>query len=229
LIQVEELEKSYQQHRVLDGVSLAVREGSTAAILGPSGGGKSTLLRCLVGLERYDGGAVRVDGKTVRAGDGPASLRGQVGMVFQGFELFGNLSVLDNCTLAPMKVRKLGRAEAEREARRLLGSLGLEGKEDAYPDHLSGGQRQRVAIARALAMGPRVLCYDEPTSALDPSLKDEVRDTIRAVGATGVTQVVVTHDVALAHDVAERVFLLERGRVIEASEGHGKILGLGAR
>jgi ABC-type polar amino acid transport system ATPase subunit len=216
LIRVDALEKSYQGSRVLDGVSFAVRAGGTAAIIGPSGGGKSTLLRCLVGLERFDRGSVRVEDTLLRAGDRQGDAHGRVGLVFQSFELFANLSVLDNCTLAPIKVQRRPRAEAEEAARRLLQSLGLEGKEAAYPDHLSGGQRQRVAIARALCMGPRVLLYDEPTSALDPSLKQEVRDTIRTIAATGVTQVVVTHDVALAHEVAEAVFLLERGRMGEA-------------
>ena len=226
LINVSELGKRYGDAAVLDGVSFAVQAGGTAAVLGKSGAGKSTLLRCLVGLERFDRGTITVDGATVHGVDAGGrraqvaeqhALRGKIGLVFQSFELFPHLSVLDNCTLAPVKVRGAAPAAAADAARRLLSRLGLDGKEAAFPDHLSGGQRQRVAIARALAMEPRVLLYDEPTSALDPSLKQEVRDAIRAVGATGVTQVIVTHDVAFANELAEHVFLLEAGRMRPAS------------
>jgi ABC-type polar amino acid transport system ATPase subunit len=224
LIKVEGLGKSYAHGAVLDGVSFEIRAGGTAAILGQSGAGKSTLLRCLVGLEHFDRGTITVDSTCVRGLDQASkatqleeqtALRGRIGLVFQSFELFPHMTVLHNCTLAPQKVKGISRIEAENEARRLLAQLGLEAKAAAFPEHLSGGQKQRVAIARALAMGPKVLLYDEPTSALDPSLKQEVRDTIRAVGATGVTQVVVTHDVALAQDLAERVFLIEAGRMTE--------------
>ena len=219
-ITVEKLGKCFGSNVVLDALSFEVAAGGTAAILGPSGGGKSTLLRCLVGLERFDTGTLRVGEAEVRghadAGqalhqDGQAQLRGRVGLVFQSFELFPNLTALENCMLAPMKVRGVDRTEAETIAAKLLEQLGLSARAKAYPDHLSGGQRQRVAIARALAMGPRVLLYDEPTSALDSSLKQEVESAIRAVGETGVTQLVVTHDVPFAHAVAGRVFLLERG------------------
>jgi ABC-type polar amino acid transport system ATPase subunit len=228
VIKVEELRKTYAGSSVLEDVSFEVRAGGTAAILGRSGAGKSTLLRCLVGLECFDRGTILVEGASVRGLDRveasvqlteQTALRGQVGLVFQSFELFPHMSVLDNCTLAPTQVKRMPREQAIALARRLIDQLGLRGKESAYPDHLSGGQRQRVAIARALAMGPRVLLYDEPTSALDPSLKQEVRDAIRAVGTTGVTQVVVTHDVALAHELAERVYLLEQGRMREAQAG----------
>jgi ABC-type polar amino acid transport system ATPase subunit len=238
LIKVEELGKSYRGGVVLDGVSFEVRAGGTAAVLGPSGSGKSTLLRCLVGLEAFDRGTITVDGASVRGLDRVSarvqlgeqtSLRGKIGLVFQSFELFPHLSVLDNCTLAPERVQKRRRDEATAAATKILAQLGLDGKCAAFPDHLSGGQRQRVAIARALMMGPRVLLYDEPTSALDPSLKQEVRDTIRAIGATGVTQIVVTHDVALARDLTERVFLLERGRLGEDSRDEAEVVELGAR
>jgi ABC-type polar amino acid transport system ATPase subunit len=221
LIKVEDLAKHYGNGPVLDGVSFEVHAGETAAILGPSGAGKSTLLRCLVGLEGFDRGSITVADACVRGLDRVAqkaqlaeqvALRGRVGLVFQSFELFPHMTVLDNCTLAPMRVLKKGRDQALDFAQKLLGQLGLGDKAAAYPDHLSGGQRQRVAIARALAMEPRVLLYDEPTSALDPSLKMEVRDTIQAVGRTGVTQVVVTHDLALASDLG-RIFHLERGRI----------------
>lgn len=233
MIQVDELGKAFGSTRVLDGVSFDLETGTTAAVLGQSGGGKSTLLRCLVGLEPFDAGTIRVGTAEVGAGRAQAQaqskLRGRVGLVFQSFELFANLTVLENCKLAPVRVRGMTPAAAEQRARELLAQLGLSGKEDAYPDHLSGGQRQRVAICRALAMEPEVLLYDEPTSALDPSLKQEVRDAIFAVGKTGVTQIVVTHDVALAHDVAARVFLLERGRLCEASRGAGQVVDIGSR
>ncbi len=239
MIRVEALGKRYASGSVLDGVSFEIRAGGTAAILGQSGAGKSTLLRCLVGLEHFDHGSITIEGASVRGLDAvdkktqvreQTALRGRIGLVFQSFELFPHRTVLDNCTLAPVRVGGKSTTDAEREARRLLEQLGLAGKEGAYPDHLSGGQRQRVAIARALAMGPRVLLYDEPTSALDPSLKQEVRDTIRAVGATGVTQIVVTHDVALAAELAEHTFLLERGRMrLDPGERSDLPRGLAAR
>jgi ABC-type polar amino acid transport system ATPase subunit len=219
MIHVDALHKRYAETgaETLCGVTFAVAAGRLAAVLGPSGAGKSTLLRCLAGLEGFDRGAITVGETVVHSGDraGPGRLRGRVGLVFQSFELFPHLTVLDNCTLAPRRVRKLGRADAEANAGRLLLALGLTGKESSYPDRLSGGQRQRVAIARALAMEPRVLCYDEPTSALDPSLRREVVDTLQRVAGTGVTQVVVTHDVSLAR-AADLVFVLESGLIAES-------------
>jgi ABC-type polar amino acid transport system ATPase subunit len=218
MIRVEQLGKRFGSIDVLRDVSFSVPRGATASILGPSGGGKSTLLRCLVGLEAFDRGTIFVDDTEVCAGraqrSGQAKLRGRVGLVFQSFELFSHLTVLDNCTLAPRLVRHASRSEAEERARMLLEQLGLGAKADAFPEHLSGGQRQRVAIARALCMEPRVLLYDEPTSALDPSLKEEVRDTITAVGKTGVTQIVVTHDHALADGLGGSIFRLEGGQLV---------------
>ncbi len=237
MIKVEGLGKHYGNGAVLESVSFEIRAGGTAAILGQSGAGKSTLLRCLVGLEHFDQGTITVDSTCVRGLDRSnkstqlaeqTALRGRIGLVFQSFELFPHMTVLDNCTLAPQKVKGIPRGEAEAAARKLLAQLGLDAKASAFPEHLSGGQKQRVAIARALAMGPRVLLYDEPTSALDPSLKQEVRDTIRAVGATGVTQVVVTHDVALAHELAERVFLIQAGRMTEQERGQASVTALRA-
>jgi ABC-type polar amino acid transport system ATPase subunit len=209
VIKVESLRKKYPGgSEVLRGVDLEVRAGGLAAVLGLSGAGKSTLLRCLVGLEQYDSGTISING-----GD---SLRGQVGLVFQSFELFPHLTVMENCILAPLKVKRVPRGEAEERAFGLLSQLGMGEKHAAYPDHLSGGQRQRVAIARALAMEPRVLLYDEPTSALDASFRLEVRETLRRVQASGVTQVVVTHDVTLAREAAEEVFVLDAGRIVES-------------
>ncbi len=200
---------------VLDDVHFEVAPGSIAAVLGGSGAGKTTLLRCLVGLEPFDGGTVTVDGIVADA-RASLALRGRVGLVFQSLELFPHLTVLGNCTLAPVRVRGRARADAERAALAILDGLGLADKAQVFPDYLSGGQRQRVAIARALAMEPRALLYDEPTSALDPSLKREVVDTLRRVRAGGVTQLVVTHDVALAREVADLAFILDGGRIVES-------------
>lgn len=212
MISVEQLTKRYGHGDVvLNGLSFAVVTGQTAAILGKSGVGKSTLLRCLSGLEPFEGGAIVVDGVAIKGGDSPARLRGRVGVVFQSLELFPHLTVLDNCVLAPVVVKKTDRAQAALHARELLRILDVEGTVDAHPDALSGGQRQRVAIVRALMMEPRVLLYDEPTSALDPSLKAEVGRTLKAVAErTGMTQIVVTHDPAWAHAVCDEVFTLEQ-------------------
>ncbi|HYX92489.1 MAG TPA: amino acid ABC transporter ATP-binding protein [Myxococcaceae bacterium] len=202
MIRVRQLRKHFAgaPAPTLAGVDLELERARLAAILGPSGSGKSTLLRCIVGLERPDAGEITVEGR--------------VGLVFQSFELFPHLTALQNCALAPRRVRRLPRPEAERIARVRLESLGLADKVDAYPDMLSGGQRQRVAIARALAMEPALLLYDEPTSALDPSLRREVTETLRRVGALGTTQIVVTHDVSLARAV-DVVFVLDHGRIVE--------------
>jgi ABC-type polar amino acid transport system ATPase subunit len=216
-VRVIELQKTHPGAAApsLSGLSLQVEAGKCAAILGKSGAGKSTLLRCLVGLDPFDSGAIEIDGARIEAKqrDSLAQLRGRIGFVFQSFELFPHLSVIENCTLAPVKVRGVALSDAEKRVRTLLGELGLADKADAYPEMLSGGQRQRVAIARALAMEPRVLLYDEPTSALDPSLRDEVRATVQRVGRTGMTQMIVTHDFAFAREVADVVFVLEKGRI----------------
>jgi ABC-type polar amino acid transport system ATPase subunit len=216
-IRVVDLEKRHPGSGApaLRGLSMEVGPGQVASVLGKSGAGKTTLLRCLVGLDKFDGGSIEIDGLTVTAGAsarGPQML-GRVGLVFQSFELFPHLSVLDNCTLAPMRARGKTRAAAEERALGLLDQLGLADKAGAFPEALSGGQRQRVAIARALAVEPRVLLYDEPTSALDPSLKHEVGRSLRRVAATGVTQILVTHDLDVAREASDVVFVLEAGRV----------------
>jgi ABC-type polar amino acid transport system ATPase subunit len=231
-IRVIDLEKRYPgaAEPALAGLSFELDSGKLGAIVGRSGVGKSTLLRCLVGLESFDRGSIVVGGVRTAAGGAPsarperAGLLGRVGLVFQSFELFPHLSVLDNCTLAPRLVQKTSRGEAEARASELLKLLGLGDRINAYPVRLSGGERQRAAIARALAMQPRVLCYDEPTSALDPSLRREVRRTLERVRETGVTQVVVTHEVALARDAADVVFVIDRGRIAE-SGAPGRVLG----
>ncbi len=208
----------------LKELSFDLPEGTLTALLGKSGAGKSTLLRCVMGLEPFEKGTIEIDGVTVRGTTEctPAErkvalqkARERLGLVFQNFELFPHLSVIDNCTLALIKVKKLTEAAAKAKARDVLVQLGLEHRIDVWPEQLSGGQKQRVAIARALCMEPRVLLYDEPTSALDPSLKAEVLTTLQRVDATGVTQVVVTHDIFLAKGM-EYVCVLDHGQVIEA-------------
>jgi ABC-type polar amino acid transport system ATPase subunit len=226
-LRVHDLEKKYAgaSEPVLRGVSFELARGQLGAILGSSGAGKTTLLRCLVGLESFDTGKIDVDGHEILGLDrvpGKAAraraldaLRSRVGLVFQSFELFPHLRVLQNLTLAPVKVKGVSRADAETRARKLLDQVGLANKADAYPDHLSGGQKQRVAIARALAMEPSVLLYDEPTAALDPSLKHEIAEMLKSLRPTGITQIVVTHDVPIAREAAEVVFVLDKGRVVE--------------
>jgi ABC-type polar amino acid transport system ATPase subunit len=202
-------------------VSLSLDAGTLTTIAGASGAGKTTLLRCLAGLERFHAGTVELpaDGIVVggRSSGHPAQLRGRVGLVFQSLELFPHLSALENCVLAPLRAGGVARRDAERRARDLLAALGLADKADAFPAHLSGGQRQRVAIARALAIAPRVLLYDEPTSALDASLRGEVAETLRRVRATGVAQIVVTHDAALLDGAADARFVLADGRLRAAT------------
>jgi ABC-type polar amino acid transport system ATPase subunit len=208
----------------LNGLSFDLPQGTLTALLGRSGAGKSTLLRCVMGLEPFEAGTVEIDGVTVQGTKEVSATeraqqlkaaRARLGLVFQSFELFPHLSALENCTLAPMRVKGLSSPVAVERARGLLVQLGLEAKLQAFPGQLSGGQKQRVAIARALAMEPRVLLYDEPTSALDPSMKSEVLQALQRVDATGVTQVVVTHDLALARGV-EHVCVLDHGVVIES-------------
>ncbi len=208
----------------LKELSFELASGTLTALLGRSGAGKSTILRCVMGLEPFERGSIDIDGVVVRGTQevAPAvrrtallAARERLGLVFQSYELFPHLTVMENCVLAPVQVKKQARSVAGKRARELLVQLGLEARLDAYPEQLSGGQKQRVAIARALAMDPRVLLFDEPTSALDPSMKHEVVQVLKDVDARGVTQVVVTHDLQLAKAV-EHVCVLDHGVVIEA-------------
>lgn len=216
----------------LQGLGFELEGGTLAAVLGASGAGKSTLLRCVVGLESFEKGTIDIDGTVVKgtaectAAERArmlAEARLKLGLVFQSFELFPHLTALENCTLAPVRVRKATEAAAREKARALLDQLGLSEHVAKFPEQLSGGQKQRVAIARALAMEPRVLLYDEPTSALDPSMKGEVLQALKRVDATGVTQIVVTHDVQLAK-ATEQVCVLSAGVVVE-SGAPGLVLG----
>jgi ABC-type polar amino acid transport system ATPase subunit len=219
VISVRKLSKRHGDRPVLEGITAEVARGEVIAVVGPSGGGKTTLLRCLNYLESFDEGEVAIAGHTLRPNMGrrdAAALRGlrtRVGMVFQQFNLFPHLTALDNITLAPRVVRGAGRISAELKARDLLGKVGLADRAGAYPHELSGGQQQRVAIARALAQQPDVMLFDEPTSALDPGMRDEVMQVIREVAQGGMTMLVVTHEMQFAHDVASRAWLIESGKL----------------
>ncbi|SEG55637.1 amino acid ABC transporter ATP-binding protein, PAAT family [Actinacidiphila yanglinensis] len=227
LVRIRGLRKAFGTHLVLDGIDLDVREGEVTVLLGPSGSGKSTLLRCVNHLEKPDAGFVEIGGELVgyrHDGDRLHELRtraitrqrAHVGMVFQQFNLFPHLSVLDNITEAPAAVRGVPRRQAAERARELLARVGLAGREDSYPRQLSGGQQQRVAIARALAMEPRLLLFDEPTSALDPELVGEVLAVMQDLALSGMTMIVVTHEIGFARKVADTVVFLDGGKIIES-------------
>ncbi|WP_433532603.1 amino acid ABC transporter ATP-binding protein [Micromonospora sp. CA-263727] len=211
------LRKEFGGQAVLDGLDLTVAEHQVVALIGASGSGKSTLLRCVNLLEELHDGTIELDGEEISApGVDPDKVRRRIGMVFQSYNLFPHLSVLDNVTLAPRRVHRRSRAEAEARARELLDRVGLGAKADAFPDRLSGGQQQRVAIVRALANSPRLLLLDEVTSALDPELVGEVLTMIRGLKSDGMTMVLATHEMSFARDVADQVCFLDGGRVVEA-------------
>jgi polar amino acid transport system ATP-binding protein len=216
VIDVRDVHKWFGQLHVLRGVSLSVGRGEVVVVIGPSGSGKSTLLRCINRLEGVDEGDIVVDGQSVRAtGLDVNALRREIGVVFQSFNLFPHLTVLQNVMLAPMNVRKLDRRAAEERARALLDKVGIPDKADARPTQLSGGQQQRVAIARALCMEPKIMLFDEPTSALDPEMIKEVLDVMRVLARDGMTMVVVSHEMGFAREVADRVIFMDRGEVVE--------------
>ena len=221
-IRATDLVKSYSQGvRALDGVTLEVRSGEVLVVMGPSGSGKSTLIRTFNGLETLDGGALDVLGVPLDATHGERQVRAirkRVGMVFQQFNLFPHLSILDNITIAPIKVQKRAKADAEQRAIELLDQMGIREQARKYPAQLSGGQQQRVAIARALALDPEVMLFDEPTSALDPERVKEVLDAMRQLAQGGMTMVVVTHELGFAREVADRVMFMDRGQVVETSD-----------
>ena len=218
MIEVQHLSKSFGGLAVLKDINLTIRRGEVVTIIGPSGSGKSTLLRCLNLLERPDGGAILFDGQDILSGAVKIeSIRKRACMVFQHFNLFRNMTVLQNVTYAPRVVNHLVAGEAEDKGRKLLARVGLADKADQYPSRLSGGQQQRVAIARALAMDPEVLLLDEPTSALDPEMVKEVLDVIRQLAGTGITMVLVTHEMGFAKDVSDVVHFMDGGILIESA------------
>ena len=216
MIEIKGLRKAFGADEVLKGIDLSIDEKEVVVIIGPSGSGKSTLLRCMNHLEEPTGGEVIVDGITLSSEANINKVREEVGMVFQRFNLFPHMTVLENIMLAPMKVKHVARDAAEKTARELLGRVGLAEKADAYPDNLSGGQQQRVAIARALAMHPKVMLFDEPTSALDPEMVGEVLDVMRALADDGMTMVIVTHEMGFAREVGDRLLFVDEGRIIES-------------
>ena len=216
LLRADDVSKAYRGERVLRDVTFTQHAGDSTVIIGPSGAGKSTLLRCLAGLEEIDAGTVMFGDRQVTASKASRyALAGEIGMVFQDFNLFPHMSVLDNVTLAPRQVRGRSRAEAEERAQQLLAKVGLSEKAANYPEELSGGQSQRVAIARALAMEPKLMLFDEPTSSLDPELTNEVLDVMSELVAEGMTVIVVTHEMGFARHACNRVLVMDDGRVIE--------------
>ena len=216
LIKIENLTKQFGDNVVLNGLSLAVREGEVVVIVGPSGCGKSTLLRCINGLEPIQGGRITFRGEKVDGNSRSiASIRQKVGMVFQNYELFPHMTILENIVLSPVLVQKRSRGEVESEALQLLDRVGLADKKDSYPRQLSGGQKQRVAIVRALCMHPEVLLFDEVTAALDPEMVREVLDVMLTLARQGMTMVIVTHEMSFAKAVADRVIFIDEGNIVE--------------
>ncbi|MEG0007743.1 MAG: amino acid ABC transporter ATP-binding protein [Aeromonas sp.] len=215
LLELNAVSKQFGQNRVLDGVSLAVNPGEVIVILGPSGCGKSTLLRTLNGLEPIQDGEIRFDGQQLDAATDWQRVRQRIGMVFQSYHLFPNLTVLENVLLGPIQVQKRERQEALLQAEQLLTRVSLWEKRHAYPRELSGGQQQRIAIVRALCMNPQVMLFDEVTAALDPEMVQEVLEVIRDLAGSGMTLLIVTHELAFAQAVADRIVFMEEGHILE--------------
>src|SRR3954466_15134835 len=219
LVVLDHVDKHFGELHVLRDINLTVDRGEVVVVIGPSGGGKSTLCRSINRLEPIDGGRILVDGKELpKEGKDLARLRADVGMVFQSFNLFAHKTILQNVTLGPMKVRGKSKAEAEKRARKLLERVGVSPQADKYPAQLSGGQQQRVAIARALAMDPKVMLFDEPTSALDPEMINEVLDVMIGLAREGMTMIVVTHEMGFARRAADRVVFMDGGRIVESAD-----------
>jgi polar amino acid transport system ATP-binding protein len=215
IIRIKNVHKHFGSVHALRGVSLDVHRGEVVVIIGPSGSGKSTLLRCINRLEEYDEGRIVVDGTTLDETKSINIVRQEIGMVFQSFNLFSHLRVIDNLTLAQRIVRRRSREDAEKIAKDLLAKVGIPDKAQAYPIQLSGGQQQRVAIARALAMNPKIMLFDEPTSALDPEMIKEVLDVMSALAKEGMTMVVVSHEMGFARAAGDRMILMDEGQIIE--------------
>lgn len=215
MIEIKGLKKSFGTHEVLKGIDLTIKDKEVVVIIGPSGSGKSTILRCINYLEQPTAGEIIVDGISMNDAKSINDIRKEVGMVFQRFNLFPHMTVLQNIMLSPMKTRHVSKKEAQETAINLLRKVGLEGKKDAYPETLSGGQQQRVAIARALAMKPKFMLFDEPTSALDPEMVREVLDVIKDLARDGMAMAIVTHEMGFAREVADRVLFVDGGYILE--------------
>lgn len=219
MIKIKNLHKSFGDLEVIKGIDMQVNAGEVVVVIGPSGSGKSTVLRCINRLEEPSSGVIEVDGYNIMdPGTDINYVRSEACMVFQQFNLFPHMTVLDNVTLGPVKVRKMSKAEAEDLGVQLLGKVGLEDKALMYPDQLSGGQKQRVAIARSLALRPKVILFDEPTSALDPELVGEVLEVMKSLAREGMTMIVVTHEMGFAKEVADRVIFFDKGHIVEENE-----------
>jgi len=219
-LSVENVDASYGDIRVLNGINLSIEKGEVASLIGPSGSGKSTLLRVLVGLNKPLSGKVYLDGQPIDYGDKKSlrAARDRFAIVFQQYNLFQNMTVLKNVTIAPIKIKKWDPRQVEKDAIALLEKVGIGDKRQSYPDELSGGQQQRVAIARALALRPEILLLDEVTSALDPELVNEVLDTIRLLAKEGMTMIIVSHEMAFVREVATKVIFMDEGRIIEVGK-----------
>jgi glutamate transport system ATP-binding protein len=216
LVELESVSKSFGDNLVLDGIELRIERGEAVVVAGPSGSGKSTMLRCINGLEPIDSGTILFDGQGVDSADRHVyGIRAQIGMVFQSFNLFPHMTVLENISLAPLEVKGATRQQARGTAMELLERVGIPEKADAYPADLSGGQQQRVAIARALAVSPKLMLFDEPTSALDPEMIREVLDVMRDLAHLGMTMIVVTHEMGFAREVCDRLVFIDEGRIVE--------------
>lgn len=215
MIIIKDLYKSYGANQILKGIDLHIKKSEVVVVIGPSGSGKSTLLRCVNYLEVPTSGTITINNETITRKTNINHIRAEVGMVFQHFNLFPHMTVLDNITVAPINVRKKSVKEAKAKAMELLDRVGLADKAKAYPDQLSGGQQQRVAIARALAMEPQVMLFDEPTSALDPEMVNEVLDVMRDLAQEGMTMMCVTHEMGFARQVADRVLFVDQGKILE--------------
>ncbi len=218
MIKIKKLTKNFGDVHVLKGIDMDVADQEVVVIIGPSGSGKSTLLRCINYLEEPSGGTIEVDGITLNGEANINAVRREIGMVFQRFNLFPHMTVLENLKLAPMKVRNASAKEATDTAMQLLKKVGLEEKATSFPEQLSGGQQQRVAIARALAMHPKAMLFDEPTSALDPEMIKEVLDVMKQLAKEGMTMVVVTHEMGFAREVGDRVVFVDDGRILEEAK-----------
>ncbi len=216
IIEVKNLHKSFGKLKVLNGIDVSIEKGEVVVVIGPSGSGKSTFLRCLNLLETPDDGSILIEGSEITAkGANISKIRQKMGMVFQQFNLFTNMNILKNMCVAPVYAKKVPKEQAEKRAMELLDRVGLSEKAQSYPDQLSGGQKQRVAIARALAMEPDIMLFDEPTSALDPEMVGEVLAVMKELAASGITMVVVTHEMGFAREVGDRVLFMDEGRIIE--------------
>ena len=216
MIKIKDLKKKYGELEVLKGISTEIKEGEVISVIGPSGSGKSTFLRCINRLEEPTSGEIWVNGKNITEnGVDINKVREEIGMVFKHFNLYPHKTVMENITLGPIRLKKISKAEAEKLALELLEKVGLSDKKDVYPNKLSGGQKQRVAIARALAMNPKIILFDEPTSALDPEMIGEVLEVMKELANAGMTMIVVTHEMGFARNVANRVFFMDEGYILE--------------